>query len=404
MPLDVPTLFTVSTCVTALLGAFLVYLWIQDRSVRALAWWGAAYLIGGSAVALWGIQITATFPLPLPLPAELPTALLFLAGGTIWNGARLFHGRSVKPFGWFAGMIVWLAASQLPNFAVWTTGRIALSSIIISLYTFLTAVELRRERRRSLARHWASFLLPVLHAAVFLSPVVLMAFVAEDAASFANAWFAVFALQTLLYVVGTAFVVVVMAKEELVRVHKTAAATDPLTGLFNRRGFLEAAQRVMARRARRGQPVTVLIFDLDHFKSINDRFGHAVGDEALRVFAAEASANMRSTDIIGRLGGEEFVVVLPSPLGEAVSVGERVRMAFALAAARIGDHRLGATVSVGAACAAKATGDVDALIDRADAALYRAKASGRNRLVAAEEPAPVDIDDMPLAPAMRAAA
>jgi diguanylate cyclase (GGDEF)-like protein len=404
MRLDVPTLFTVSTCVTALLGAFLVYLWIQDRSVRALAWWGAAYLIGGSAVALWGIQITATFPLPIPLPAELPTALLFLAGGTIWNGARLFHGRRVRPFGWFAGMVVWLVAGQLPGFTEWTTGRIALSSIIIAFYTFLTAVELRRERRRSLARQWASLLLPALHGAVFLSPVLLMAFVADDAVTFANAWFAVFALQTLLYVVGTAFVVVVMAKEELVRMHKTAASTDPLTGLFNRRGFLEAAQRLMARRARRGQPVTVMLFDLDHFKSINDRFGHAVGDAALRVFAAEATANMRSTDIVGRLGGEEFVVILPSPIEEATAVGERVRMAFALAGAKVGEHRLAATVSVGAASSAKSTSDIEALLDRADAALYRAKATGRNRLVAAEEPAPVDADDMPRTPAMRAAA
>jgi diguanylate cyclase (GGDEF)-like protein len=375
MPLDIPTLFTVSTCVTALLGAFLVFLWVQDRSVRALAWWGAAYLIGGSAVALWGIQISATFPLPLPLPAELPTALLFLAGGTLWNGARLFQGRQVRLFGWFAGTFVWLAASLLPNFAAWTIGRIVLSSIIISLYTFMTAVELHRERRRSLARQWASLLLPLLHGAVFLSPVVLMAFVADDAVTFANAWFAVFALQTLLYVVGTAFVVVVMAKEELVRMHKTAAATDPLTGVFNRRGFLEAAQRLMARRARRGQPVSILVLDLDHFKSINDRFGHAVGDETLRVFATEASTNIRSSDIIGRLGGEEFVVLLHSSLEEAVGVGERVRMAFGLAAARVGEHRLGATV----------------------------KASGRNRLVAAEEPAPVDTD-VPLTPAMRAAA
>jgi diguanylate cyclase (GGDEF)-like protein len=300
-------------------------------------------------------------------------------------------------------MIVWLAASQLPGFTEWITGRIALSSIIIAFYTFLTAVELRRERRRTLARQWASLLLPVLHGAVFLSPVLLMAFVAEDAVSFVNAWFAVFALQTLLYVVGTAFVVVVMAKEELVRIHKTAASTDPLTGLFNRRGFLEAAQRLMARRARRRQPVTVLVFDLDHFKSINDRFGHAVGDAALRVFAAEASANMRSSDIVGRLGGEEFVVVLPSPLEEAVAVGERVRMAFALAGARVGEHRLAATVSVGAAGSAKSTDDIETLLDRADAALYRAKAAGRNRLVAAEEPAPIETDDA-LTPAMRAAA
>jgi diguanylate cyclase (GGDEF)-like protein len=367
-----------------LLGAFLVLLWFADRSTRALAWWGAAYLIGGSAVALWGIQISATAPPPLALPAELPTALLFLAGGTIWNGARLFHGRSVGLLGWFAGMIVWLLASHLPNFDTWSTARVALSSIIISVYAFMTAVELRRERRRPLARYSRSLFVPALHGMVFLSPVALMTFVAQDAASFADAWFAVFALQTLLYVVG-------------------AASTDPLTGLLNRRGFTDAAQRLMSLCARRGEPVTVLMFDLDHFKSINDRFGHTIGDEALRMFAAVASASMRSTDIVGRLGGEEFVVILPSPLSEAVVVGDRVRSAFALAAVTIADRHVAGTVSVGAACAEASTENIDALFDRADAALYRAKAGGRNRVVAAGRPASADTDAS-CAGAMRAAA
>ena len=94
----------------------------------------------------------------------------------------------------------------------------------------------------------------------------------------------------MLYVVGTAFIVVVMAKERVALVHKTAAMTDLLTGVFNRRAFLEAADRLIAKRARKSQPVSVLLFDLDHFKSINDRFGHAVGDEALKVFAKTAVA------------------------------------------------------------------------------------------------------------------
>jgi diguanylate cyclase (GGDEF)-like protein len=194
--------------------------------------------------------------------------------------------------------------------------------------------------------------------------------------------FALFALLTLLYVVGTAFIVVVMAKEHVVLMHKTAAVTDPLTGLFNRRGYDEAAQRLIAMQARKDEPVTVLMFDLDHFKSINDRFSHQVGDEALRVFARTASGAMRATDILGRLGGEEFSAILPGGLDVAFGVAERVRAAFDVAGEEIGGLLVRATVSIGAASIPASEAHLEALIARADAALYRAKSGGRNRVVA----------------------
>jgi diguanylate cyclase (GGDEF)-like protein len=184
-------------------------------------------------------------------------------------------------------------------------------------------------------------------------------------------------------VVGTAFVVVVMAKERVALVHKTAAMTDLLTGLFNRRAFLETADRLIAQCARKSQPISVLLFDLDHFKSINDRFGHAVGDEALKVFAQTASENMRTTDVVGRLGGEEFVAILPGNAADAKLVAERVRTAFQIAGMEIASHRMGATVSIGLACAVAPT-EIDPLLARADAALYRAKNNGRNRIEVAE--------------------
>ncbi|MGH8733251.1 MAG: diguanylate cyclase, partial [Burkholderiales bacterium] len=101
-----------------------------------------------------------------------------------------------------------------------------------------------------------------------------------------------------------------MAKERAVLVHKTAALTDPLTGLFNRRGFLEAAQKLIEGQRRKGQPVTVMMFDLDHFKSINDRFGHAVGDDALKKLSRELQRQLRAGDLAGRLGGDEFMLAL----------------------------------------------------------------------------------------------
>ncbi len=133
----------------------------------------------------------------------------------------------------------------------------------------------------------------------------------------------------------------------------------------------------------------MLMLDLDHFKSINDRFGHAIGDEVLRVFAAVARSSMRGSDIVGRLGGEEFAVIVPEPMEFAARIAERLRAAFEEAGATVGAHAIGATVSIGAATSYEPVTDISALIARADAALYRAKHDGRNRLHAAEdEPAP----------------
>jgi diguanylate cyclase (GGDEF)-like protein len=376
MALDSATLVTVATGITGLLGVFLLLLWVQERSVRALGWWGAAYLMGASAVTLWGSQGALGF-----LPQELPNALLFLACGMIWNGARLFHGRRVLPGALCIGAVAWFAAMQRPDFVHSEYARVVLSSIVIALYAFLTAFELRRERRRALIEQWLAVAVPLLHSAVFLFPIGL--FVLAPTIASVDTMFAVFAFETVLYVVGTAFIVVVMAKEQVVLVHKTAAMTDLLTGLFNRRAFLEAADRLIVQRGRRSLPVSVLLFDLDHFKSINDRFGHAVGDEALKVFARAASENMRATDIVGRLGGEEFVAILPGNAAEAKLVAERVRAAFQIAGMEIASHRMGATVSIGLA-STLAPVEIDPLLARADAALYRAKNNGRNRIEIAE--------------------
>jgi diguanylate cyclase (GGDEF)-like protein len=126
------------------------------------------------------------------------------------------------------------------------------------------------------------------------------------------------------------------------------------------------------------------MFDLDHFKSINDRFGHSAGDEVLRLFARVTRASTRTNDIIARFGGEEFVAIVPGGLEIAQKIGERVRAAFENAGAIVESHPIAATVSIGAAASNDATLPLDALIARADAALYRAKHEGRNRVVATE--------------------
>jgi len=378
--LDGPTLAFVMVCIVALLGLFLILAWLQQRDVRALAWWGSAYLIGASALALWGA------PQPwLPLPREAPFAMIFVACGMIWNGVRLFRGRRLRPVAACAGAVVWLGLCQLPPFAEGSAARIALGAFVVATYTFFIALELSRERRKSMRSRTAAIIVPFLHAAIFLLPLALRGLMPE---AIAVSWVTVFALETILYAVGTAFIVLLMVKDHHVDIYRHAASTDYLTGLLNRRAFLENALRLCAQQGKARRPVTLLMFDLDRFKSINDRFGHAVGDEVLRVFAQVARRSTRASDIIGRLGGEEFAAIVAEPMEFGKLIAERIRTGFAAAGATVGKDAVGATVSIGAATSHELVTNIDALIARADAALYRAKGDGRNRLrTADDEPA-----------------
>jgi diguanylate cyclase (GGDEF)-like protein len=225
----------------------------------------------------------------------------------------------------------------------------------------------------------------MLHGMVFLCPIPLASVLPNDNGimALASGWIAVFALEVMLYIVGTAFIVLVLSKERTVRMHRDAASTDELTGLLNRRGLMAAARQMIERFEREREPLSVLAFDLDHFKKINDRFGHATGDAALRVFASAAGANLRATDVVGRFGGEEFVAVVRGSAADAAVAAERVRAAFEQAALTVADQPLAATVSVGVACGQPGA-DFLALVAAADLALYKAKENGRNRVELAD--------------------
>jgi diguanylate cyclase (GGDEF)-like protein len=140
------------------------------------------------------------------------------------------------------------------------------------------------------------------------------------------------------------------------------------------------------------------MFDLDHFKSINDRYGHAIGDEALRVFATTVNGSLRASDVVARFGGEEFIAILPGSLADARVAAERVRLAFQAAAGTVAGKPLAATVSIGAASTGLCA-DIATLIAAADSALYLAKSNGRNRVEGVEQSAPVPAGAPPLVPA-----
>jgi diguanylate cyclase (GGDEF)-like protein len=374
--LDLPTLSLVAVCIAGLLGVFLIIDWLQQRNVRALAWWGSAYLIGASGIAL------ASMPTPIiTLPQAVPGALTFLACGMIWNGVRLFQGRRVLPLATFIGAAVWLGLGQIPGVLDNGNGQI-LGAAIVPVYTFFIAMELWRERRRTRYSRAAAIVVPCLHAGIFLVPLAMRAVLP---AGHNAAWLTVFTLETIIYAVGTAFIVMLMVKDHHVHVYRTAACTDHLTGLLSRRAFMESALTLCAQQARLGEPVAMLMFDLDHFKSINDRFGHAVGDEILGRFGQVVRASTRVDDIIGRFGGEEFVAIVPGGLESANKIAERIRSGFEVSGATVANHTVGATVSIGAAISYEPVTAIDSLVARADAALYRAKHAGRNRLHVAEE-------------------
>ena len=375
--LDAPTLIFATVCMAVFLGVFLIANWIMQRDINSLAWWGSAYLVGGAAIMLW----SAPHQL-FKVPAAYAEALLFVACGMFWNGLRLFYGRKMWPVVPFAAAAAWLIVTRLPGMEEGNYQRIALGIIIVAVYTFFMAFELSRERRRSLYSRTAAIAVPLLHAGIFLLPLALRNFYPEV---FAARWQSLFAVEAMIYTVGTAFIVILMVKDRHVHFYRKIATTDHLTGLLNRRAFLEAATTMHAGQGSRGEPVTLLMFDLDKFKSINDRFGHAVGDSALKVFAKVLQESTRATDVVGRLGGEEFVAMVPEAMEDACIVAERLRLNFEAAGVVIDDIAIGATVSIGLATTYKPEATIDSLLLRADEALYKAKNGGRNRYTCADE-------------------
>jgi diguanylate cyclase (GGDEF)-like protein len=379
MLLDTSTLYLVATMVAAMLGAMLLFFGRQEN-IPALQWWGTAYLLGAASVALWTLAADTLGPL-LSLALN---AVGFIACGMVWNASRVFHGRKPTLPGLVFGAIAWIAAAKLlPADAA--ALRLTIGAGIVAVYAALTATELWTERRRTMQSRWPAIAVPVLHGFVLMLPIVLGSLLHPRGETFSNSiWVTVFAIELVLYAVGTVFVIFMLVSERTVTAHKNAASMDPLTGMFNRRGFAEATSRVIEREANGGRPVTVMIFDIDHFKSINDRFGHPAGDEILKLFAAIVINSLRITDLSGRIGGEEFAALLTCSLDEAVVVAERVREAFANSGIAVEDGPVDTTVSIGVAGGPAGT-ELEVLLAAADAALYQAKRGGRNRVEAAEE-------------------
>ena len=380
MTLDIHTLFLVTTYVEAILGLLLLFAWAQNMALRAVCWWGFAHLIRLSSIALFGMYGS----IPDLVSIDVSNALLFTAYAATWTGARVFDGRPVEPVYMVTGAVLWLLICRLPVLADHANTRALIVAGIITSYIWLTAYEFWRGRSEPLVSRWPAIIMFFAHGALFLlrTPMIaLLPVAANSDGVFGSVWMTVLSFEALLLTISSAFLLLAMAKERTELRHRTAAMVDPLTGIANRRSFLQDASVLAKRHIGNPRPTAVLVLDLDHFKSINDRFGHAFGDRVLEIFTEAARKSMRGSDLVGRLGGEEFAAVLADTTCEkAVVVAERIRESFAQMAKEVDGRPVGGTVSIGLVHCQGPVLDVPELLAQADHALYYAKERGRNRV------------------------
>lgn len=380
MTLDIHTLFLVTTYVEAILGLLLLFAWAQNMALRAVCWWGFAHLIRLSSIALFGMYGS----IPDLVSIDVSNALLFTAYAATWTGARVFDGRPVEPVYMVTGAVLWLLICRLPVLADHANTRALIVASIITSYIWLTAYEFWRGRSEPLVSRWPAIIMFFAHGALFLlrTPMIALLPVATNSDGvFGSVWMTVLSFEALLLTISSAFLLLAMAKERTELRHRTAAMVDPLTGIANRRSFLQDASILAKRHIGNPRPTAVLVLDLDHFKSINDRFGHAFGDRVLEIFTEAARKSMRGSDLVGRLGGEEFAAVLADTTCEkAVAVAERIRESFAQMATEVDGRPVGGTVSIGLVHCQGPVLDVPELLAQADHALYYAKERGRNRV------------------------
>ena len=380
MKLDVNTLFMVTIYVEAILGLLLLFAWAQNMAIRAVCWWGFAHMIRAASVVLFGMYGSA----PDLITIDLANALLFTAFAVTWTGARVFDGRPVEPVYLVTGAVLWLLICRLPVLSNAIDLRALIASGIITAYTWLTAYEFWRGRSEQLVSRWPAIFMLFASGALFLlrTPLVkLLPWTPGNTDLFGSVWLTVLSFEALLFTISIAFILLAMAKERTELRHRTAAMVDPLTGIANRRAFLADAGALAKRYSGNPKPSSMLLIDLDNFKSINDTFGHALGDRVLEIFTASTREALRGSDLFGRLGGEEFAALLYDTGSEtAVTVAERIRENFAAATNEVDGNVVGATVSIGIAHCEGAVLEVPELLAQADRALYFAKERGRNRV------------------------
>jgi diguanylate cyclase (GGDEF)-like protein len=379
MAFDLPTVFALTVLANVIAGVLLILSWTQYRNIPALAVWGVGFVLGSIGTSLLGARGHAADFYTITL-----SNMFFALGyGTMWGGVRLFVGRHASVAIVCLGAIVWLAGSQVDAIYRSPLTRVVLLAAIVGSYLLMSAWEFWRSREHASFSRWPVIFVLLVHAAAFFIRIPLASAWLErpEAAVLRVDWVAAVTSEVLFFVFCFAYLLGSMAHERMVLRHKTDAHSDELTGVANRREFFSRGENLVRRARMGGQPATLILFDLDAFKGINDNYGHPVGDRVLKAFCEVAVASIRPGDLFARVGGEEFACLLvDTNLREGERIAERIRAVFAASEIEFGHARVHATVSAGIASLDNGTYLLSELILVADRALYRAKAQGGNRL------------------------
>lgn len=289
---------------------------------------------------------------------------------------------------------------MVPGFLEIASSRVLLSSLLIAPLLGMTAYEFWRGRAELLPSRRTVIVLFSSMALIFAVriPLIGVAPFPFGALPAEPAYVAAFNLLLFFHTVVLAILLVALSKERQELEQRMQAQTDSLTGALNRRAFVTRGRRLVLRHKKTREPLCLLFIDLDHFKALNDRYGHSGGDDVLTEFVAVVHDNIRPTDFLFRLGGEEFCCLLPyTNTDAAFQVAQRIRCALEATGVQVAGMRVNVTVSIGIASTDAFGYDVDTLVRRADMAVYSAKRQGRNRVVIAASDDPIDISrDRPL--------
>ncbi|CAN1722748.1 diguanylate cyclase [Hyphomicrobium sp. 1Nfss2.1] len=390
MILDMPTISLVSLSATTLVGLLLCFVWWRERSNPLIGWWGVGQLLMAAGIAF---AAASSFVNDEPLSA-FGQSLMVLSAAISWMAVREFAGRTLNPL----LVAIWPSAFIIlcATIAVSFDQRLILASTLLGILYLLAAAEFTRQHNDRLVARWPAIVLLTVLGLGYLAwmPLTLTMPVREAGLVYASAWMPAVILVALLGRIALAFVVLAIVKEREEVRQRMFALTDSLTGLPNRRALFDAADALTEeQRFSNSEPISVLVFDLDHFKKINDTYGHRLGDQVLKLFSETLLDTLDEDCIVGRLGGEEFAAILPGAgLRAGTEAAEDVRLAFAAAATVVEGHQVSGTVSIGVAASDDALCDIGSLFHRADGALYAAKLAGRNRVQSVTPSDPTQFD------------
>ncbi|MCI5074784.1 GGDEF domain-containing protein [Oricola sp.] len=389
MHLDPLTLMVPAVTASAIASLFVYGAWFRFRDQPALIWWGSAHALHTIGLALIFVSIASTNKTLTPVGG----GLMSMAPLMIWAGVRRFlRLRALWPVVVGTPLVVPLITA-LPvdiDSETWST---AIGFGFWPVFLTASAWLLVRHRAEHLPARWVFGGFLMLHAIVYSLAVseVLQGTFSFDQPPALNSPFGVIHFESILFSMAVSIVMIFICHERKEQRYVHAASIDPMTGAHNRGTFFEAAGRLFERDRRAGAPCSLIMFDLDRFKTINDDYGHQFGDRILASFAETVRSSLRPRDLFGRYGGEEFVVVLPgTSVKTAALIADRILKAFAAANTFVEGQPVKATVSAGVAQAGEAQ-DLQQVIKAADQAMYAAKRGGRNRVEIAPD-APPDPD------------